>query len=102
MCVLERPSTVAAEDPLEEGKEQGDDTEVKTLSRGRQPSRQPIMYTQSEKEYSEVLVELADTAVDPNSVKELIDCVVENVERIIVEQQLMSSDQVQSIWTVVK
>lgn len=57
---------VPAKDPLEEVEEQGGDTKVETLGQSHRLPRQSPVYTSSGKEYSEVLTELANTAVDPN------------------------------------
>lgn len=81
---------------MKEGEEQGGDTEVETSSQGRRTPRQPTLYTPSGKEYLEVSAEVADKAMDPNSMEELIDQEVENVERTIDEQQSMSSGHVSS------
>ncbi|OAE18392.1 hypothetical protein AXG93_3632s1000 [Marchantia polymorpha subsp. ruderalis] len=78
-----------AKDTQEEGEEQGGDTEVETSNEGCWPPRQPPVYTPLTKEYSQVLAELVDMVVDPNMVEKRIDCVVEDVEKTIAEQQPM-------------
>lgn len=91
-----RSSAVPAKDLMEEAEEQEGDTEVETLSHDRRPPREQSVYTLSGHEYFEVPEELANTAVDPNSMKELIDQVVEDVERTTAVQQPMPSGQVSS------
>ncbi|OAE27582.1 hypothetical protein AXG93_2779s1320 [Marchantia polymorpha subsp. ruderalis] len=50
-----RLSAVRVEDSMEEGEEQGADTEVEISNHGHRPPRQSSVYTPSGKEYSKVL-----------------------------------------------
>lgn len=86
-----RPSAKLEEDPSKEAEEKKVDTEVEILNRKPKPPTRIIVYTYSRKKSLKILAVSSNTKEDLTSLEELVNRVVEGVERTITEQQPVPS-----------